>query len=434
MNTLNKVIELLENQNVFLTGGAGVGKSYLTKEIIAYYKREYQGVIVLGSTGISAVNVGGQTIHSFFSFGISSNLEALSSFDRYNKNRIKELAKLLQNTDLVIIDEISMVSADLMDMILYRFRQTKYSGKLMVVGDFFQLPPVQKKSTPNQNIFSQDIYAFQSSAWESFSFVGVELTKIKRTSDEAFMKILEKIRVGEGDDELFTYLLRLRENSFDGEKDATMLFGTNAQADRLNAQKVASVNRPEIALDAQIKIKDHTIDQRRIDSWKKNLPIIENLKLKEGIPVIFTTNKWGSYHNGERGVVEHIDKDSVVVEKRGRLIKVDRFDFDLSHSVVGDDGMLDDEVVCTLSQFPLRPAFAITIHKSQGMSIDKLICNVDNIFADSQFYVALSRSVDPKYLKINYSRNDFENYIRRSISVSQDVKDFYENSDMIRLE
>ncbi len=434
MHSLDKVIELLETDNLFLTGGAGVGKSYLTKEVIRYYKKEYQGVIVLGSTGISAVNVGGQTIHSFFIFGISGNLEELTASDRYNKNRIKELVKLLKSTDLIIIDEISMVSADLMEMILYRFRQTGYSGKLMVVGDFFQLPPVQKKGSNSQNMFDQGIYAFQSSAWETFDFVTVELTKIKRTSNEAFMKILEKIRMGEADHAVFAYLSRLRLNSFESESEATMLFGTNAQADRLNAQKVASVNRPEVTLTAQIKTKDHTIDQRRIDNWKKNLPIIEDLKLKEGIPVIFTTNKWGSYHNGERAVVEHIDKDAVVVEKSGRLIKVDRFDFDLSRTVVGEDGMLDDDVVCTLSQFPLRPAFAITIHKSQGMSIEKLVCNVDNIFADSQFYVALSRAVDPAYLKISYTREDFENYLRRTLRVSDAVKAFYAQNSALRLE
>ena len=434
MNSLIKVTELLEEHNVFLTGGAGVGKSYLTKEVIAWYQKEYQGVIVLGSTGISAVNVGGQTIHSFFVFGISKDLEALSANDRYNKNRIKELCKLLKSTDLIIIDEISMVSADLMEMILYRFRQCGYEGKLMVVGDFYQLPPVQKQNAASQNMFDQGVYAFESSAWEVFDFVTVELTKIKRTSNETFMKILEKIRVGEADHEVFAYLESLRHHSFASENDATVLFGTNAQADRLNLQKVASVKREEIDLPAILKLKDPSIDQRRIDNWKKNLPVIENLKLKEGIPVIFTTNKWGSYHNGERAIVEHIDKDSIVVEKRGRLVKVDRFSFELSRPTLGGDGMVDNDVIATLEQFPLRPAYAITIHKSQGMSIENLICNVDTIFADSQFYVALSRAVDPATLKIIYSRQDFERYLQRAVRVSERVKAFYSENKVLSLE
>ncbi len=434
MKNLNNIIKTLEKNNLFLTGGAGVGKSYLIKELINHYKKEYQGVVALGSTGISAVNVGGQTIHSFFLFGICSNLEELSKNDRYNKSRIKELSKLLKNTDLIIIDEISMVSADLFEMILYRLRQTKYAGRLMVVGDFYQLPPVRKKQNLSQGVLDQGVYAFESSAWRVFDFVTLELTKIKRTANEEFMQILQKLRKGEVDAQVFSYLDALRKNSFENENDATVLFGTNAQADRLNLQKIASINRPEIELPAIIKTKDPSIDQRRIESWKKNLPIVENLKLKEGIPVIFTTNRWGSYHNGERAVIEHIDADSIVVEKKGRLVKVDRFSFDMSKSVLSEDGMVEDETICTLEQFPLRPAYAITIHKSQGMSIENLICNVDTIFADSQFYVALSRAIDPKFLKLQYSRNDFENYLKRVLRVSERVKLFYEQNSAVEIE
>ncbi len=436
MQSLDKIISLLETRNLFLTGGAGVGKSYLTKELIRYYHTAYQGVIVLGSTGISAVNVGGQTIHSFFVFGIADNLEALSKQDRYNKNRLKELCKLLKSTDLIIIDEISMVSADLMEMILYRLRQCKYTGRLMVVGDFYQLPPVQKRGNGRgqSSVFDQGLYAFESSAWEAFDFVTVELTKIKRTSNEYFMQILEKVRRGEADSDVIDFLESLRHNAFEKEEDATVLFGTNAQADRLNLQKVAAVKRQEIDLPAILKVKNPAVDERRIENWQKNLPIIPDLKLKEGIPVIFTTNKWGSYHNGERAVVEHIDKESIVVEKRGRLVKVDRFAFELKVPALSPDGMLEDEVIATLEQFPLRPAYAITIHKSQGMSIENLVCNVDTIFADSQFYVALSRAIDPATLKIAYSRGDFAAYIRRAISVSDLVKRFYEETETIRLE
>lgn len=437
MQNLDETLKLLENHNLFLTGGAGVGKSFLTKEVIRHYKSSYQGVVVLGSTGISAVNVGGQTIHSFFVFGIADNLERLTAQDRYNKSRLKELCKLLKSTDLIIIDEISMVSADLMEMILYRLRSCRYEGRLMVVGDFYQLPPVRKaqREQPAASIFDQEerLYAFESSAWESFGFVTAELTKIKRTRNEAFMRILEKVRIGEADREVIDYLQGLRENSFGKEADATVLFGTNAQADRLNLQRVAAVKREEIDLPAILKRKDPSIDERRIEGWKKNLPIIPDLKLKEGIPVIFTTNKWGTYHNGERAVVEHIDKDSIVVDKRGKLIKVDRFAFELKRPGIGSDGMLEDETIAVLEQFPLRPAYAITIHKSQGMSIENLICNVDTIFADSQFYVALSRAIDPATLKITYSREDFTDYIRRAISVSERVKEFYAEQEAITL-
>ena len=425
MNSYDKVIDLLRSENIFLTGGAGVGKSYLTKKIVDYYKAECMNVIVLGSTGISAVNVGGQTIHSLFAFGIANNFEELKNFDKYNKNRLRELAKILKNLHLLIIDEISMVSADLLEMVLYRLRAGGFKGKLMVVGDFYQLPPVVKQKS-NHSIFGEAIYAFESAAWEHFDFVTVELMKVHRTDDVDFMRILNFVRRGELNEEVFTYLEKLRESDFDTH-NATVLFGRNAEADILNATKVAQMPTEEFTKEALIDIKDKKLDERRLASWKKTLPVVENLTLKEGVPVIFTTNRWGFYHNGERAVIEHIDEDSIVVEKNHRLVKVERFDFELGRSTADGEGHIDSEVIATFSQFPLRPAYGITIHKSQGMSLDNLVCNVDYIFADSQFYVALSRAVNPQRLKISYSRGDFRAYLERVVRVSDAVTKFYQN-------
>jgi len=425
MNSYDKVIDLLRSDNIFLTGGAGVGKSYLTKKVVDYYKAECMNVVVLGSTGISAVNVGGQTIHSLFAFGIANNFEELKSRDRYNKNRLKELAKILKNLHLLIIDEISMVSADLLEMILYRLRAGGFKGKLMVVGDFYQLPPVVKQKS-NDTLLGEAVYAFESAAWEHFDFVTVELMKVRRTSDEAFMQILNYVRRGVLNEEVFSYLEALREHDFDT-TNATVLFGRNYEADILNQTKVALIETAEFVKEANIEIKDKNLDERRLVSWKKTLPVVENLILKEGVPVIFTTNRWGFYHNGERAVIEHIDEDSIIVEKNHRLIKVDRFDFELGRSTLDGEGHIDSEVVCTFSQFPLRPAYGITIHKSQGMSLDNLVCNVDYIFADSQFYVALSRATDPQRLKIAFTRGDFREYLKRVVRVSDSVTKFYEN-------
>ena len=132
----NDVLEALKHSNVFLTGGAGVGKSYITNQIISHYKQQAKGVVALGSTGVSAVNIGGFTIHSFFVFGISNNFDELISNDRYNKKRLSELKKILKATDLIIIDEISMVSANMLDMIYYRLNHYGFLGKVLVVGDF----------------------------------------------------------------------------------------------------------------------------------------------------------------------------------------------------------------------------------------------------------------------------------------------------------
>ncbi len=432
MKTLNKVLTILSEENVFLTGGAGVGKSYMTKEIIKYYKDSLLSTVVLGSTGISAVNVGGQTIHSFFVFGISGNFEELTRSDRYNKNRIKELNKILKNLELLVIDEVSMVSSNLMDMILYRLRNGKFKGRILVVGDFYQLPPVIKFGKKS-DIFGDEVYAFESSAWDQFDFQMLELTKIKRTTDEEFMKVLNCVRIGELDDHALNYLINLKEKTLEIE-DITTLFGRNREADNLNLEKISLLKREEFSKEAMITLQKKDLDQRKIESWTKTLPIIPNLKLKEGVPIIFTSNKWGAYFNGERAIVEHIDEDSIVVDKKGQLLKIERFDFELSQTITNDKGEVDNETLCTLSQFPIRPAYAITIHKSQGMSLNNLVCNVDNIFADSQFYVALSRAIDPCRLKIIFNKGDFVGYLKRVVRVSPKVKGFYENREALRVE
>jgi len=142
------VLEALKHSNVFLTGGAGVGKSYITNEVIKDYRNRAKQVVSLGSTGVSAVNIGGFTVHSFFVFGIASNFDDLNQSDKRAKKRLMDLKKILKATDLIIIDEISMVSTDLLDMIAYRLNNYGYIGKVLFVGDFFQLPPVVKNNMP----------------------------------------------------------------------------------------------------------------------------------------------------------------------------------------------------------------------------------------------------------------------------------------------
>jgi len=161
------VLEALKHSNVFLTGGAGVGKSYITNEVISDYRKRGKQVVSLGSTGVSAVNIGGFTVHSFFVFGIAGNFDELAAGDKRAKSRLSDLKKILKATDLIIIDEISMVSTDLMDMIAYRLNNYGYFGKVLFVGDFFQLPPVQKQQNRN-DIFGSKLYAFESMAWERF--------------------------------------------------------------------------------------------------------------------------------------------------------------------------------------------------------------------------------------------------------------------------
>jgi len=424
MSDVDLVLHHLKENNVFLTGGAGVGKSYTTTEIIRLYRSQSdEQVVALGSTGVSAVNIGGFTIHSFFVFGISSNFEELDQNDKRSRSRLSELKKILKATDLIIIDEISMVSSNMMEMISYRLSSMGYLGKLLFVGDFFQLPPVQKFGA-NNDLFGEKLYAFESDAWSSFSPVVIELTEMKRTSDAEFTHILHKVRVGQCDTEVSNYMMRLSNTQMKDE-NPTFLFGRNAEVNSTNKNKLAAVEAEEHLLFASFEEHQGKIHEKRLASWKNILPVEEQLLLKIGVPVLFTINKWGKYANGERGIIQRIEEDYIIVEKEEIFVRVERHDFDLLEMKSNDKGKVTSTKVATLSQFPLKLAYAVTIHKSQGMSIDNLVCNVDNIFAPSQFYVAISRAIDPKNLRLDFNRGNLANYLQGVIKVDQRVVNYY---------
>ncbi|MBF7048674.1 AAA family ATPase, partial [Campylobacter volucris] len=198
-------MEYLKYNNIFLSGGAGVGKSFLISRLIKEYRKNGKIVIALGSTGISAFNIGGVTLHSFFRFGRCASHDELYYEDRKQKDKIEKLKRILKQCDLLIIDEISMVSALIMDMIYYRLTRLDFNGKLVVVGDFFQLPPVVRKEQQN-SLFQDSYYAFASNAWNEFNFINVKLTLSKRTSDNKFYEYLFYIRLGQINDEIIKYL------------------------------------------------------------------------------------------------------------------------------------------------------------------------------------------------------------------------------------
>jgi ATP-dependent exoDNAse (exonuclease V) alpha subunit len=425
MSDVNLVLEHLKENNVFLTGGAGVGKSYTITELIRYYRTETdEQVVALGSTGVSAVNIGGFTIHSFFVFGIANNFEELDQHDKRSRSRLSELKKILKVTDLIIIDEISMVSASIMEMIHYRLTSMGYTGKLIFVGDFFQLPPVQKRNQNPNDLFGNKLYAFESDAWKSFAPIVIELTEMKRTSDAEFTHILHKVRVGQCDPEVINFIMRLYQNHIEDE-NPTFLFGRNAEVNATNEAKLAAIEAEEHQIYATYQEHHGKVNEKRLSSWKNILPVEEKLVLKVGVPVLFTINKWGKYANGERGIVHKIEDEYIIVEKEDIYVRVEPHEFDLLDIQSDDKGKIKSITVATLSQFPLKLAYAVTIHKSQGMSIDNLVCNVDNIFAPSQFYVAISRAVNPKNLRLDFNRGNFTAYLQGIIRVDQRVVDYY---------
>lgn len=416
----NKLLTILNDNNLFLSGGAGVGKSYLTLKVIKEFQSKNKNVIPLGSTGISAVNIGGYTLHSFFIFGLAKSLSELKEQDRKNKKRLGELKKILENSDLIIIDEISMVSAKLMDMIYYRLDSLGFSGKLMAVGDFYQLPPVNKTESQD-SLFSQEIYAFESSSWDRFAFKNILLSDVKRTANKEFIKILSKIRVGICDIEVKEYLNSLLEQKLPKDIEPTYLFGRNDQAQSMNREKLYKLDGEEALYFWNLDTFKN-IHPKRLEAWSNSLPVVKNLHLKVGAPVIFTINNWGRFVNGQRGVVVELGEDYIIVRSNGRNITVGKHDFEM---IELNSDTLEPEVIAVISQYPIKLAYAITIHKSQGMSLSSLVCNLDNLFSPGQLYVAISRAIEPKLLKIEYSRSDFESYLSRVIVKNEIVDSFY---------
>jgi len=395
MNYLGVTIDRLKlKQNVFLTGGAGVGKTTITNKIIELYEQDAKKVAKLASTGMAATLIGGQTLHSFLDLGISSSVEELEKNAKFEiKKRIK---KLISSMDLVVIDEISMVSDELFEMIKLRLNQAEFKGSLLVVGDFLQLPPVVKG-------YGEVRFAFESSAWGEFDFHTIELTHIYRTDDKPFIELLHHIRFGFIDEAIHNNLNEYIKPLPNDLSSFTFLFGRNDSAIRHNTAQLSFIDTPLFVKEAQVVKHLKSAKDSEIQRFMNDARIEKDLALKIDAPVLFTRNSW-NYFNGERGVVVNVDDSFVYVQKSdGKVVKLEMVSQNKTlwreKTIDGKKEMVEENIF-SVYQYPIKLAFAITIHKSQGMSIEDLIIQTNEIFAPSQFYVALSRSSNPKRLNL----------------------------------
>ena len=423
-----RILKTLQaRKNVFLTGGAGTGKSYTTKCVIENFYKSGKNVVALGSTGISAVNIGGITLHSFFRFGRINDINELAKHDKTQRNELKELYKVLSRLDLIIIDEISMVRSSTFEMVAYRLRMGGFKGALLVVGDFYQLEPVVSRDEKGQNSLFGGFYAWQSMAWGDMSFVNFMLTKPKRTNDLDFFSILERIRVGVCDDEVMGFLAsRVEQNP---PANALRLFGTNAKVDALNEERLNMLKTPLFHVEAAIKASQG-LSETELKSWLAGINIAKVLELKVGAEVIICANKRGSYYNGERAEVLELKEDGIIVRKHNdELCSIEPVCLELN-AYADEGGNVAKQVLASFVQYPLRLAYAITIHKSQGMSLDDYICDVNDIFASGQLYVALSRAKSAKGLFLE--QNSTLNRLRSKIRPNDAVAQFYAGQEFIK--
>ncbi|UVM84596.1 MAG: PIF1-like helicase [Bacteriophage sp.] len=381
---------------LFITGRAGTGKSFFIKRIVPALKN----AVIVAPTGIAAVNAGGQTIHSFFRIGMQPYIPEIrkGKFMDNCENKFRgESEKILQNIKYLIIDEISMVRPDLLDNvadILRRARGDKdpFGGvKLIMVGDLFQLPPVIKED------FFREIYDtsyfFSSKSLMASGMEMVSFEKIYRQKDEKFISVLNKVRDGQMDDDVFT---TLNSRCIQPENGAgyVEIVTTNAKATAINEMRINSVPGSLRKFEAIIK-----------GDYPKEAPVEKTLLIKEGSRVMITRNG-GEYVNGSLGVVSSIKNGEIEVvldrpkdEDHVKVI-ITPCSFD-KVKYVRNGYKVESEVIGSIVQYPIKAGYSITVHRCQGLTLDSAMMDVSNSFETGQLYTALSRvkSLDGMYLR-----------------------------------
>jgi PIF1-like helicase/Helix-turn-helix domain/HRDC domain len=408
----NEMFELaiqLVNQssrNIFLTGKAGTGKTTFLK-----YIRNSSGkqMAIVAPTGVAAINAGGVTIHSFFQLPISPfipgskgygpNDEVADQHSLLSRLRLTgEKRKVIQELELLVIDEISMVRCDTLDAIdtvlrhIRRRRFERYGGvQVLFIGDMYQLPPV----VPDQewqilSEFYNSPFFFDSKVVQEEPPLYIEFSKIYRQSEERFIHLLNRVRNNELDEEALKLLESRFIPQFRRRKDDGYVILTthNRKADLINAEELNKISDPPKVYDAEIKG----------EFSEKAYPAEERLILKPGSQVMFikndTADRGKRYFNGKIGTIQRLEADKVFVQCKDEPgeIEVTKETWEnIRYSLDKNTRKLDEEVLGSYTQFPLRLAWAITIHKSQGLTFEKAIIDAEDAFAPGQVYVALSR-------------------------------------------
>lgn len=393
-----------KGKNIFLTGPAGTGKSVTLKEIIKFCEFTNTKFGVTATTGTAAFLISGKTLHSYLGIGLAK--DSAEEIFKYVRYKLKHIADKLRDLSVLIIDEISMLDKELFEKISDYLKFIRKSNKpfgglqLVLTGDFCQLEPVEGD------------FCFKSELWSSLNLKTIYLHKlIRQDGDKEFQKMLSQFRYGVCSEKNYKKLLSLKNTTF-GDVKPTKLYARNIDVDKINKLEYDKL----IASGAEMKKYNVILPQlsknkERTDKWIQSLELPSFVELCVGAQVILLVNQDqdAGLVNGTRGVVVELKNKSVMIKKVNGLI----FEIPYHKSTNVEDETL------TVQFMPLRLAYALTIHKSQGSTLDAIEIDIGSkIFAAGQAYTALSRAQNLNSVKIiNVSKNSF--------IVNQDVMNFY---------
>ncbi|PCI19534.1 helicase [Candidatus Wolfebacteria bacterium] len=375
--TQQEALDILKmGHNVYLTGKAGSGKTYLINKYIKYLKERDVGVAVTASTGIAATHIGGVTIHSWAGIGIK---DKLTDQDIDAMEQKQYLWKRFENTEVLIIDEVSMLHSHLLDMIdqvckLFKRNDKPFGGmQIILSGDFFQLPPISRNS--------EDLnFLNKSDAWSNMDLHICYLQEQHRHTDSSFLDVLNEIRSNTVSEETMNKLRRRYKKDPEGISVPTKLYTHNMDVDEMNNRELDKIDAEKYEYNMNSKGNNVLVE-----GLKKSCLAPANLVLKKGALVMFVKNNYEEgYVNGTTGEVIDfsIEGRPIIKIQNGKKIIADTESW-----IIEEEGKTKAEI----SQMPLRLAWAITIHKSQGMSLDAAEVDLSKSFVKGQGYVALSR-------------------------------------------
>lgn len=405
---------------IFLTGRAGTGKSTL----LQYFRQTTQKKIaVLAPTGLAALNVRGQTIHSFFGFPPHP---IHSDHIKKRKNNL-----IYQNLDAIVIDEVSMVRADVLDAIDQfmringKERSLPFGGVQMIfIGDLFQLPPVISSDVEKQlfNFLYDTPYFFSAHVLRRIPMQYIELKKVFRQKDRHFLDLLDAVRTKNIDEETLQYLNNQCLNrQFANHQLAITLTSTNYTAQNINNRELAKINHPSYTFTADVvgNFDEH------------NMPNDKTLTLKKGAQVMFVRNdQWGRWVNGTLGTIDQIADDFIAVRVESahgeEVYPIEKSTWEiLRYQYDRKENKITTEPLGSFNQYPVKLAWAITIHKSQGKTFNNVVIDIGRgAFAPGQVYVALSRCTTLEGIVL-------KNPIRfTDIMIDERVVEFARNSNL----